>query len=149
MNMFKHILVPTDGSDYTRAAIIKGLELAKLMGTDVTALYVVDQTSFINFPMDSTVGKRLLAPGEGRERRCRVCQVRRREARRQGLHLDRRGCTGAQVSLRSHRSMTWWSWALSGRTGFSKLLLGSVAERVIRFAKCPVLVVKPEVEVEP
>ena len=25
------------------------------MGADVTALYVVDQTSFINFPMDSTV----------------------------------------------------------------------------------------------
>ena len=43
--------------------------------------------------------------------------------------------------------MTWWSWALWGRTGFSKLLLGSVAERVIRFAKCPVLVVKPKVEV--
>ena len=36
-----------------------------------------------------------------------------------------------------------------GRTGFSKLLLGSVAERVIRFAKCPVLVVKPEPEVKP
>jgi nucleotide-binding universal stress UspA family protein len=29
-----------------------------------------------------------------------------------------------------------------GRTGFSKLLLGSVAERVVRFAKCPVLVVR-------
>jgi nucleotide-binding universal stress UspA family protein len=29
-----------------------------------------------------------------------------------------------------------------GRTGFSKLLLGSVAERVVRFSKCPVLVVR-------
>ena len=29
-----------------------------------------------------------------------------------------------------------------GRTGFSKVLLGSVAERVVRFAKCPVLVVR-------
>ena len=55
MNLFKNILIPTDGSEYTRAAISKGLELAKLMGADVTALYVVDQTSFINFPMDSTV----------------------------------------------------------------------------------------------
>lgn len=29
-----------------------------------------------------------------------------------------------------------------GRTGFSKLLLGSVAERVVRYAKCPVMVVR-------
>ncbi|MCG7844209.1 MAG: universal stress protein, partial [Methanomassiliicoccales archaeon] len=31
-----------------------------------------------------------------------------------------------------------------GRTGFSKLLLGSVAERVVRFAKCPVLVIRSQ-----
>ena len=29
-----------------------------------------------------------------------------------------------------------------GRTGFSKILLGSVAEKVVRFAPCPVLVVR-------
>jgi nucleotide-binding universal stress UspA family protein len=29
-----------------------------------------------------------------------------------------------------------------GRTGISKLLLGSTAERVVRFAECPVLVVR-------
>jgi nucleotide-binding universal stress UspA family protein len=31
-----------------------------------------------------------------------------------------------------------------GRTGMKRLLLGSVAERVVRLAKCPVLVLKPE-----
>lgn len=29
-----------------------------------------------------------------------------------------------------------------GRTGISKLLLGSVAEKVVRFAECPVLVIR-------
>ena len=29
-----------------------------------------------------------------------------------------------------------------GRTGFAKLMMGSVAERVVRYAKCPVLVVR-------
>ena len=29
-----------------------------------------------------------------------------------------------------------------GRTGVSKLLLGSVAEKVVRFAECPVLVIR-------
>ena len=55
MNSFKKILIPTDGSEYTKTAIEKGLALAKDMDAEVTALYVVDQTSFINFPMDSTI----------------------------------------------------------------------------------------------
>ena len=29
-----------------------------------------------------------------------------------------------------------------GRTGFAKLMMGSVAERVVRYAKCPVMVVR-------
>ncbi|MDD1743881.1 MAG: universal stress protein, partial [Methanomassiliicoccales archaeon] len=33
-----------------------------------------------------------------------------------------------------------------GRTGVSKLLLGSVAEKVVRFAECPVLVVRAKGE---
>jgi len=55
MTPFKKILIPTDGSEYTKEAIKKGLELAMTSEADVTALYVVDQTSFINFPMDSTI----------------------------------------------------------------------------------------------
>jgi nucleotide-binding universal stress UspA family protein len=31
-----------------------------------------------------------------------------------------------------------------GRTGFTRFLLGSVAERIVRMAKCPVLVIKLE-----
>lgn len=29
-----------------------------------------------------------------------------------------------------------------GRTGFSKLMMGSVAERVVRYSNCPVMVVR-------
>ena len=42
--VFKNILVPTDGSEYTKAAVRKAMELAKLAGGKVTALYVLDQT---------------------------------------------------------------------------------------------------------
>lgn len=37
--------------------------------------------------------------------------------------------------------------ATHGRTGVSRLVIGSVAERVVRFASCPVLTIKPEAEV--
>ena len=52
---FKNILVPTDGSEYTKSAVKKAMELAKLSGGKVTALYVLDQTILTNMPMDTAV----------------------------------------------------------------------------------------------
>src|SRR5262245_62143857 len=39
--MFKHILMPTDGSDHSEKAIERGIELAKLCGSKVTGIHVV------------------------------------------------------------------------------------------------------------
>ena len=50
MNEFKKILIPTDGSENTKAAIAHGLELARLVGAEVTALYVVDQSIVHQLP---------------------------------------------------------------------------------------------------
>jgi len=147
MNLFKHILVPTDGSEYTRAAISKGLELAKLMGADVTALYVVDQTSFINFPMDSTVvSVYSLLEKEGKD----AVDYVKSEGEKLGVKVEVSIVEGAPARKIVEASATHDLVVMGtlGRTGFSKLLLGSVAERVIRFARCPVLVVKPEGAVE-
>jgi nucleotide-binding universal stress UspA family protein len=33
--------------------------------------------------------------------------------------------------------------ATAGRTGFSRLVMGSIAERVVRTASCPVLTIRP------
>lgn len=52
---FKNILVPTDGSEYTKAAINNAVEMAKNYGAKITALYVIDQTVFVNMPLDSAV----------------------------------------------------------------------------------------------
>ncbi|MGD0818049.1 MAG: universal stress protein [Methanomassiliicoccales archaeon] len=148
MNLFKNILIPTDGSEYTRAAISKGLELAKLMGADVTALYVVDQTSFINFPMDSTVvSVYSLLEKEGKD----AIDYVKSEGEKLGVKVVTSILEGSPARKIVEASSTHDLVVMGtlGRTGFSKLLLGSVAERVIRFARCPVLVVKPETEVEP
>ncbi len=39
--MFKHILMPTDGSEHSERAIQRGVELAKLCGAKVTGIHVV------------------------------------------------------------------------------------------------------------
>ena len=52
---FKNILVPTDGSEFTKPAIDRAIELAKAVGGSITAIYVIDHTVFGNIPMDSSV----------------------------------------------------------------------------------------------
>jgi len=139
--LFKKILIPTDGSEYTKAAVRKGLEMAKATGGEVTALYVVDQTSFINFPMDSTiVSVYTLLEKEGEE----ALEFVKKEAEALGVKVTTRIEEGSPsrkiVDLSAEHDRV--VMGTLGRTGFSKLLLGSVAERVVRFAKCPVLVVR-------
>lgn len=143
MNQFKKILIPTDGSEYTRSAIAQGLELARLMNSEVTALYVVDQTSFVNFPMDSTVVSIYsLLEKEGKDAVNYVVA----EGEKVGVKVTpmvEEGSPAKKIvdAARFHDLVVMGTL---GRTGISKLLLGSVAERVVRFAPCPVLVVRSE-----
>ena len=155
MCLFKRILIPTDGSEYTKAAIEKGIHLAKVCEAEVTALYVVDQTSFVNFPMDSTiVNVYSLLEKEGKEALDYV-KGRGEEVGVNGA-LEEAGfeVVGVKVSTKMEegspiRKITEASsdhdivvMGTLGRTGMSKLLLGSVAERVVRLSHCPVMVVR-------
>jgi nucleotide-binding universal stress UspA family protein len=141
MTLFKRILIPTDGSDNTKEAILKGLEMAKMMDAEVTALYVVDQTSFINFPMDSTiVSVYSLLEKEGKD----AVEYVRSEGAKLGVKVTVRVEEGspARKIVDASKFHDLVVMGTLGRTGISKILLGSVAERVVRFADCPVLVVR-------
>ncbi len=143
MNEFKRILIPTDGSENTKAAISQGLELARVMGAEVTALYVVDQASFVNFPMDATVVSIYsLLEKEGKDAVDYVVK----EGEKIGVKVIPKVAEGspAKKIVDEAEGQDLVVMGTLGRTGISKLLLGSVAERVVRFAPCPVLVVRAE-----
>jgi nucleotide-binding universal stress UspA family protein len=148
MSLFKKILIPTDGSEYTKAAIGKGLELPRLMGAEVTAFYVVDQTSFINFPMDSTiVSVYSLLEKEGKD----AVDYVKTEGGKIGVNVNAIVEEGSPVRkiVEASRAHDLIVMGTLGRTGMSKILLGSVAERVVRYAHCPVLIVRATREESP
>jgi nucleotide-binding universal stress UspA family protein len=147
MSSFKKILIPTDGSEYTKAAISKGLAMAKQMGAEVTTMYVVDQTSFINFPMDSTiVSVYSLLEKEGKDAVDYVVE----EGKKIDLRVTAIIAEGspARKIVEASKYYDLIVMGTLGRTGISKLLLGSVAERVVRLAQCPVMVIRSELEGE-
>jgi len=50
---YRNIVIATDGSENSLRAISYGIEIAKLSGATVHALYVTDITSFSSMPMDA------------------------------------------------------------------------------------------------
>ena len=137
---FNKILVPTDGSEYTKAAVRKAMELAKLSGGKVTALYVLDQTILTNMPMDTTLEK------EGKEAVDFVRDLGAQESVE--VEVVIKEGTPVKVILDESANYDIIVMGTLGRTGMSKLLMGSVAERVVRASQCPVLVVRATEAVE-
>ena len=138
---FNKILVPTDGSEYTKAAVRKAMELAKLSGGKVTALYVLDQTILTNMPMDTAVMNVYnTLETEGKE----AVDFVRDLGASEGVEVEVVIKEGTPVKVILDESANYDIIVMGtlGRTGMSKLLMGSVAERVVRASQCPVLVVR-------
>ena len=141
MDDLKKILIATDGSEYTREAVSRGLSLAKVFKAEVTALYVVDQTTFVSFPMDSSiVSVYSLLENEGKRAVDEVVE----EGRTLGINVTPMIVEGSPtkkiVELAANFDLV--VMGTLGRSALSKLFMGSVAERVTRYAPCPVLVVR-------
>ncbi len=141
MDDLKKILIATDGSDYTKEAVSRGLNLAKVFGAKVTALYVVDQTSFVSFPMDSSiVSVYSLFENEGK----RAVEEVVEEGKALGVDVTPMIVEGSPTKKIVEIAADFDLVVLGtlGRSALSKLFMGSVAERVTRYAPCPVLVVR-------
>lgn len=146
--MFKHILVPVDGSATANLAVAKAAELAKTLGSKVTAVYVIDPYPFTGVGADFAYGQTQYLSAATAEANAVLDAVKTTmqaagvavevalsegHAVHQGV-LDTLESTGADlVVMGSH-----------GRRGLEKLMLGSVTQRVLGAVHVPVLVVRSE-----
>ena len=140
--MYQRILVPTDGSAASDDAVEHALDLATVHGADVHAVYVVDTASAAGISMEATwegVSDMLYREGgsaleeverRGEERGVSVetAVVEGSPAQQIVRYAEREGCD--VVVMGTH-----------GRGGLDRLLLGSVAEKVVRASSVPVLTV--------
>jgi len=137
----RRILIATDGSEYTKEAVSQGLQLAKVLGAEVTALYVIDQTSFVSFPMDSSiVSVYSLLENEGK----RAVEDVQKEGEQLGVKVTPTVVEGSPTRKIVEIAADFDLVVIGtlGRSAITKLFMGSVAERVTRYAPCPVLVVR-------
>lgn len=144
--MYDRILVPTDGSPSMHPVVDHALELAAVHDATVHGLYVIDTGSFATLPVETTwegvtemlseEGKRALSELEEWAGDTRI-ETALRDGNPSAEIVDYAETEGCDtVVMGTH-----------GRGGIDRLLLGSVAERVVRSSPIPVVTV-PVSEVE-
>ncbi|WP_101294813.1 universal stress protein [Halegenticoccus soli] len=142
MGLYDRILVPTDGSEEGERAVSHAIDLAAVHGATVHALYVINTGSFAGLPMESS--------WEG------IDEMLRRDAekaidRMEALASERNvpvetaiaeGSPSREiVRYAERRECDLVVMGTHGRGGIDRLLLGSVAEKVVRGSKIPVMTV--------
>ena len=144
--MFKHILVPIDGSDTSQAALDKAAGLAQAFGARVTAIFVIDPYPFTGVGADFAYGQDQYLTAARAEA---VAAIDAAQARLQQA--------GVPVDTQVVESHAVWRGILEtaeqlgadlivmgshGRRGLEKLVLGSVAQSVLSHTRINTLVVR-------
>jgi nucleotide-binding universal stress UspA family protein len=139
----KKILIPTDGSDHSMRAAEYGIGIAKRLGAEVVGVYVID-TVVLNRLAE--VSERENVERELKQDGQRYINYIVGLAEKQGVKVDSVILKGHPfeeiILLTKELSIDLITMGTLGRHGADRILIGSVAERVIEFARCPVLVVK-------
>ena len=146
MKPFEKTLIPTDGSENAKEAAIRGLELAKLTDAEVTVLSVIDVGS-LYFGRGSRQTAVLSYPYLEEDANQAVEQVRQ-EGEAMGIVVKkvvRKGVPANEI-VEASKDYDLIVMGTFGHTGLSHLLMGSVAEKVVRFAYCPVLIIRTHKE---
>lgn len=143
--MFKHILLPIDGSDLSINAAKTGIELAKLCGAQVHALHVVPSLQSFMYMSDALIGSEAAYIEQAIVLAAEYLARVQRMAEDAGVT-----CNGSYVvAERPHENILQATreqhcdlvvMASHGRRGLSRWLLGSETQKVLLQGEVPVLV---------
>ena len=143
----KRVVVATDFSDGAERALTVAIRFAKLLGATVDIVHVYPMAAAgVLSPIPGVVPMPPPPPDviDEIERRLDALATQVREAGVKGLTTSLEGRAAIEIVAYANRVSTdLIVMGTHGRTGIRRVLLGSVAEQVLRQARCPLLVVPP------
>lgn len=139
--MYRNILLPTDGSEYSQKGVEHGLQLAKYLDSKVSVVTVIEP---YHFRLPTTAESWAETQNQFADS---AINAANEAAARIGVPVTVHRLSGESpadeiISLSKKLGCDLIVMASHGRRGLSKLLLGSHAAKVVHEAKIPVLVVR-------
>ncbi len=143
---YKKILVATDGSKYSETASRQAVMIARRCGASIIAISVIPSET--GSPLDivhSEMQRDIIADKELKAAESSIIKVRE-IAEKEGLSVEGLIMSGgpyeAITASAKENNIDLIVVGSHGKTGLERLIMGSVAERVIMLSPCAVLVVK-------
>ncbi len=145
----KHILVPTDFSKYSDMALKTALDIAKQYNSKIYLLHVIDRQVqecavdyCLNYEVVQMLKKESLKTSKDNLKKEADAIAKGKNIK---VAFDVKTGNPAEVILSEQKTkkIDLIVIASHGKTGMLKQFMGSVADKVVKGAKCPVTVVKP------
>ena len=146
--MYRHNLIPTDGSELAEHAVTNGLSLAKSLGAKVTVIIVEDPFDWLSVPETRASRRQALDAFAKRNEQIKkyaasVLSRATDAAKQAGVPcdtLDRVARSAPIIAAASDKGCDLIAMTSHGRGGLSAVVLGSVTNKVLTHTKTPVLV---------
>ncbi|MGM0510507.1 MAG: universal stress protein [Thermoplasmatota archaeon] len=139
--MYEKVIIPTDGSDCSEAGVEEGLWMAKTLGVEAVAVYVIDISEYEGLHHESikdSARKGLKNVGK------KALKEVRQKAHEIGADIETKLLVGKPfkkiTELGEENDIIYIS--SHGASGFTKLFIGSTTDKVLKNSKCTVAVVK-------
>jgi len=127
--MYKHILIPTDGSPLSQKAALHGIALAKSVGAKVTAFFAAPPAT----PIEKAASRYLDLIGRAAEKA---------GVRFEGLHVTNDYPADAILVMAKKKRCDIIVMATHGEGGLRGVFIGSVTQKVLNQSRIPVLVLR-------
>ena len=143
--MFKHLLLPTDGSPLSEAAILKGIQFAKSLNAKVTGFHVIPEYHVFTFQTEMLADSEEKFTRHGESHAEQYLAVIEKAAKEAGVQCDTAYVTSDHpyqeiIKAANEKGCDLITMASHGRRGVQGLLIGSEAQKVLTHSKIPVLV---------
>ena len=139
--MYKKILVPTDGSEFAKKAQQHAMFLAKVSGAELVAVSVTENNFVNGLPLDDEVYQLNQILKERSEENLKEFD-QLNEDDLKITHVIREGSPARVIlEVAQEEDIDLIVMGSSGKSGFDRFIMGSVADKVVNSAKCAVLVV--------
>ena len=143
--MFKHILLPTDGSELSAAAIQKGIQFAKSINAEVTGFHVILPFHVFSLRMGTLEDTKEQHERESKVQAEQFLGVIKKAAEKASVSCDTDYVTSSHpyemiIKAAEQKGCDLIMMASHGRRGLQGLLIGSETHKVLTHTRIPVLV---------